>query len=41
LAHKRQASRQVDGGGGLADATFLVGYAEDLGHKELSKETEK
>jgi hypothetical protein len=41
LTDKSQACRQVDGGGGFANATFLVGNAENFGHTELSKETEK
>ena len=32
LAYFGQASRQIDGGSGFADPTFLIGNAEDFGH---------
>ncbi|GAO25777.1 hypothetical membrane protein [Alicycliphilus sp. B1] len=35
LAYLGQARGEVDGGGGLAHATLLVGNAEDLGHAGL------
>mmetsp|Transcript_647 Transcript_647/g.1346 ORF Transcript_647/g.1346 Transcript_647/m.1346 type:complete len:319 (-) Transcript_647:392-1348(-) len=39
LADLGQAGGEVDGGGGLADATLLVGDAENLGHGEGSGST--
>ncbi|GGH65198.1 hypothetical protein GCM10010975_32760 [Comamonas phosphati] len=33
LTDPRQARGKIDGGGGLAHATFLIGYTEDFGHE--------
>src|SRR5690606_39451147 len=37
FVHAREGSRQVDCGGGFADATLLVGYCEDACHLDLSR----